>query len=141
MRYNKHVIKGHDQREKEVDTMAEKMTIKQGFEKARALYEQMGDAEMVAFFDKRIEQTVKKSSGEKKPTARQKENDVIKHDLLNCMEVDTVYTIADMLTKFDCFPADMTPQRLSALLSQLGAKGTGEVKRTEEKGRAYFSLA
>lgn len=121
--------------------MADKMTIREGFEKARALYEQMGDAEMVAFFDGRIAQVLKKSSGEKKPTPRQKENDVIKQNLLNCMEVGVVYSIADMLTQFDCFPADMTPQRLSALLSQLGAKGTGEIKRTEEKGRAFFSLA
>ena len=41
-----------------------KMTIREGFEKARALYEQMGDAEMVAFFDGRIDQLNKKNSAE-----------------------------------------------------------------------------
>ena len=42
---------------------------------------------------------------------------------------------------FDCFEPTTSPQRVSALLSQLGAKGSGQVVRTEEKGKAYFSLA
>ena len=46
-----------------------------------------------------------------------------------------------MLMKFDCFEAGTSPQRVSALLSQMGSKGTGEVIRTEDKGKAYFSLA
>jgi hypothetical protein len=46
-----------------------------------------------------------------------------------------------MLVTFDCFPETMTPQRLSALLSQLGTRGTNQIVRTEEKGKAYFSLA
>lgn len=117
------------------------MTIQQGFERALALYKEMGDAEMVAFFEKRIEQNAKKSSSERKPTARQNENEQIKVGVLNNMEVGTQYTLADMLCTFDCFPADMTPHRLAALLSQLGAKGSGEIVRTESKGKAYFSLA
>lgn len=117
------------------------MTIREGFEKALALYEQMGDTEMVEFFKKRLEQNAKKSTSERKPTARQNENEQIKVGILNNMELGTTYTLADMLCTFDCFPADMTPHRLAALLSQLGAKGSGEIKRTEEKGKAYFELA
>ena len=121
--------------------MEKAMTIREGFEKALALYEQMGDAEMVAFFEKRLEQNAKKSSSERKPTARQNENEQIKVGVLNNMEVGTQYTLADMLCTFDCFPADITPHRLAALLSQLGTKGSGEIVRTESKGKAYFSLA
>ena len=117
------------------------MTIQQGFERARAVFAEMGDAEMVAFFDKRIEQNAKKSTSERKPTQRQTENEQIKVGVLNNMEVGTTYTLADMLCTFDYFPADMTPHRLAALLSQLGAKGSGEIVRTESKGKAYFSLA
>jgi len=126
-----------------VDTMANKngLTIQAGFEKALALYKELGDAEMIAFFEKRIEQNAKKTSAERKPSARQTENEEIKKGILNNMEVGTQYTLADMLVMFDCFPADMTPHRLAALLSQLGTKGSNEIVRTESKGKAYFSLA
>lgn len=117
------------------------LTIQAGFEKALALYKELGDAEMIAFFEKRIEQNAKKTSSERKPSARQTENEEIKKGILNNMEVGTQYTLADMLVMFDCFPADMTPHRLAALLSQLGAKGSNEIVRTESKGKAYFSLA
>ena len=117
------------------------MTIREGFERALALYTEMGDTEMVEFFQKRLEQNAKKSSSERKPSARQTENEQIKVGILDCMEPETLYTIADMLTTFDCFPADMTPHRLAALLSQLGAKGSNEIVRIEEKGKAYFKLA
>lgn len=117
------------------------LTIQAGFEKALALYKELGDAEMIAFFEKRIEQNAKKTSSERKPSARQTENEEIKRGILNNMEVGTQYTLADMLVMFDCFPADMTPHRLAALLSQLGAKGSNEIVRTESKGKAYFSLA
>lgn len=117
------------------------LTIQAGFEKALALYKELGDAEMIAFFEKRIEQNAKKTSSERKPSARQTENEEIKKGILNNMEVGTQYTLADMLVMFDCFPADMTPHRLAALLSQLGAKGSNEIVRMESKGKAYFSLA
>lgn len=121
--------------------MANKMTIREGFEKARAVFEQMGDAEMVAFFDKRIEQNAKKSTTERKLTPHQLENERIKEGIVDNMCTDVQYTIADMLCTFDCFPETMTPQRLSALLSQLGERGSQQIKRIEVKGKAYFSLA
>ena len=62
--------------------MANKMTIREGFEKARAVFEQMGDAEMVAFFDKRIEQNAKKSTTERKLTPHQLENERIKEGIV-----------------------------------------------------------
>lgn len=117
------------------------LTIDAGFKKALAVFAEMGDAEMVDFFTKRIEQNAKKSHSERKPSARQTENEQIKAGILENMEVGEQYTVLDMLGAFDCFPADMTTHRLAALLSQLGAKGTKEVVRTEAKGKAYFSLA
>ena len=119
-----------------------KMTIKQGFEKACALYESMGDAEMVEFFKKRIEQLEKKAgSGERKLTPHQLENEQIKVGIIDNMENGTQYTIADMLTTFDCFPLGMTPNRLSALLSQLGPNGSKQIERAVIKGKTYFALA
>lgn len=115
--------------------------MKQGFTRALEDYRKIGDAEMVAFFEKRLEQANKKSTSERKLTPHQIENENIKEAILGCMEQGVRYTIADMLVTFTCFPAEMTPQRLSALLSQLGAKGTQQIVRTEEKGKAYFTLA
>ena len=116
------------------------MTIKQGFEKARAVFAQMGDAEMVEFFDKRIAQNEQRSNTERKLTPHQLENERIKEGILDNMCAGTVYSIADMLCTFDCFPDGMTINRLSALLSQLGPKGSNQVERIEQKGKVYFTL-
>ena len=121
--------------------MADKITQKIGFTRARDLFAERGDEEMVEFFDKRLEQLAKKATAERKLTPHQQENEKIKEGILACMEQDVKYTIADMLVCFDCFPETMTPQRVSALLSQLGERGTKEIVRTENKGKAYFSLA
>lgn len=96
---------------------------------------------LVEFLEHRIEQNEKKASAPKKLTPQQEKNEVVKHGILENMEIGERYTIGDMLMKFDCFEAGTSPQRVSALLSQMGAKGTGEIVRTEEKGKAYFSLA
>lgn len=118
------------------------LTIKAGFEKALAMYKDLGDAEMVAFFEKRLEQNAKRSShsGERKLTPHQLENEKIKEGILDSMVMGTVYSIADMLNTFNCFPEGMTPNRLSALLSQLGPKGSQQIERIEQKGKVYFTL-
>ena len=123
--------------------MADKLTIKAGFTRALEMYKSLGDEEMIAFFEKRLEQENKKSAhkGERKLTPHQIENENIKEGILNSMENGKTYSIAEMLLSFDCFPEGMTVARLSALLSQLGTKGTGQVARTEVKGKVYFSLA
>lgn len=99
--------------------MAERkgLTIKQGFERALKDYRQMGDTEMIAFFEKRLEQENKKASTVKR-TPRQIENDAYKEIILNGMQDDETYTIEDMMTYFG-LPLDMKYQRVSALLSQL----------------------
>ena len=122
--------------------MAEKMTIKQGFERALEMYRQLGDEEMVAFFEKRLEVASRKSNsnGERKLTPHQLENERIKEGILDNMCAGSVYNIADMLCTFDCFPETMTPNRLVALLSQLGPNGTQQIERIEKKGKVYFTL-
>ena len=119
----------------------EKITLKVGFARALEDYKRIGDEEMVAFFEKRLEQANKKSTSERKFTPHQVENEHIKEGILDNMENGVQYTTADMLMTFDCFPEGMTINRLSALLSQLGARGTNQIVRTEVKGKAYFALA
>ena len=121
--------------------MADKITQKIGFTRARDMYAQLGDTEMVEFFEKRLAQLEKRATAERKLTPHQQENETIKQGIVANMENGVRYTIADMLITFDCFPETMTAQRVSALLSQMGERGTREITRTEEKGKAYFSLA
>ena len=102
------------------------------------MYRELGDAEMVAFFEKRLEQNAKRSATERKLTPHQLENQRIKDALVREMADGVVYSIGEMLASFECFPDGMTANRLSALLTQL--RGENLIKRTEVKGKAYFEL-
>lgn len=118
----------------------EKITMKIGFERAKAVFAEMGDTEMVEFFDKRLAQVAKRATAERKLTPHQLENEQIKEGILSEMEQGKEYTIREMLESFACFPNTMTVNRLAALLSQLGPNGTRQIERFERKGKAYFSL-
>ena len=96
---------------------------------------------VVEFLNHKIAQLDKQADTPKKLTPQQEKNEQTKQGILANMEVGERYTIGDMLTTFDCFETGTSPQRVSALLSQMGAKGTGQIVRTEDKGKAYFSLA
>ena len=80
----------------------------------------------------------KKSGVERKPSARQIENEGIKATLLAQMEVNHLYTISEVLKTFDGLGEGMTSQRISALFSQLVE--AGKVVRTIDKRKTYFSL-
>jgi hypothetical protein len=61
------------------------------------------------------------------------------------MEPNKVYTITDLLKAVPGLPADMTNQRLSALMRQMYNKDVANdpnfpVVRVEEKRKAYFML-
>ena len=79
-----------------------------------------------------------KKSGERKPTKTQIANEGHKAVILANMEHDRLYTITE-LTKEMPFDEELSSQRVSALVRQL--KESGDIVRTEEKRKAYFSLA
>ena len=99
-------------------------------------------ADAVAFLNGRIEQTQKKnvsSTGEKKLTKTQVENEGIKGHIVEVMSAqDGALTITDM-QKADAELGALSGQKLSALVSQLVKAKV--LTRTEEKGRAYFAIA
>lgn len=113
-----------------------KMTKADYFNQIKANYELTADE--VAFIDHELELLAKKNSAEKKPTAVQVANEGIKGEILEAMETGKKYTITDLMK---CVPAcaDLSNQRVSALVRQLVTEGT--VERTEEKRKAYFSKA
>ena len=110
-----------------------KMTKREMFEQIKASYP-LTEAE-VAFIDHELELLSKKNSAEKKPTAQQTANEGIKSAIVEGMEQGKLYTITDLIKEIPAC-ADLTNQRVSALVRQLMANGS--VERVEEKRKAYF---
>ena len=111
-----------------------KMTKADYFRQIMANYNLTADEK--AFVEHELELLAKKNSAEKKPTAVQVANEGIKTDILEAMESGKKYTITDLMKSIDAC-ADLSNQRVSALVRQLVTEGS--VERTEEKRKAYFS--
>jgi len=117
-----------------------KMTKKDWFEVVKGIVVASGDArvdEMVAFIDHEVE-LLNKRSAKSGQTKTQKENvgimDTIKEVLV---DMGKPVTITEM--QADERLAGFSNQKLSALVKQLVAKN--EVVRTEDKKKAFFSIA
>ena len=95
-------------------------------------------AELVEKIDNELNLLAKKNSAEKKPTAQQVANDGIKTAIVEGMEPNRLYTVTEIIKSIPAC-AELTNQRVSALLR--GLVETGAVVRTEDKRKAYFSLA
>ena len=117
-------------------TNTKKMTKADFFTQILANYNLTEDEQN--FINHELELLAKKNSAEKKPTAVQVANDGIKTDILDGMVEGTLYTITDLIKTIPAL-ADLTNQRVSALVCQLIADG--KVERIEEKRKAYFRLA
>lgn len=96
------------------------------------------DAEMTAFLQKEIELLEKRASN-KKPTAKQKENEVFKTEILNMLQrEDMPMTVSEIKENVPSV-AQLTTQRISAMLSALVKDE--KVVRSYVKKVAYFSRA
>lgn len=80
-------------------------------------------------------QLAKKSHGERKPTATQKENVGFKESILEGIG-DGKYTITDLVKSIPAI-GELSNQRVSALVRQMVADGL--LVREEIKRKAYFS--
>ena len=90
------------------------------------------------FVKHELELLEKKNSSEKKPTAQQIANEGIKKAIASGMKLNRLYTVTEIQKEIPgC--AEMSNQRVSSLLRQM--KDEGIVIRTEDKRKAYFSLA
>lgn len=118
-----------------------KMTKKDWFATIRAMVEGSGNEredEILAFIDHEVELLEKKSS-KSGQTKKQKENVEVVTKIENALrEVGKAVTITELQTASEEMSA-YSNQKLSALLKQMVSKGT--VVRTEDKKKAYFSLA
>ena len=93
---------------------------------------------LVDFINHEIDLLNRKNSTEKKPTKAQQENEVLKQEIVKCMERDRFYTISEMIKEFPCCSELSTP-KVSAIIRLL--KDEGVVIRTEDKRKALFRLA
>jgi predicted transcriptional regulator len=112
----------------------EKMTIVKQYEAIIGKCEGVLTAEEINFLVERKEAHAKKNAS-RGQTKTQKENEGIKAEILEFMERGKTYTITDIQKGVGLD----SNQKASALVRQL--KEAELVVRTEEKGKAYFSLA
>lgn len=118
-------------------TTSTKLTKAQKFAMLRAIPAVADNAMLVEFIDHEVELLTKKNSADKKPTAQQVANAGIATAIIEGMEPNRLYTVTEVIKSIpEC--ADLTNQRVSALLRQLVE--AGKVKRTEDKRKAYFQV-
>lgn len=116
--------------------MANKKTQKDFFNEIIEVLKENGRDDLVVFCEDRIDKLSRKSTS-KKPTKTQVENDVIKVTILDVLtELDAPTTATAIATDPR---VNVSNQKVSALLRQLIE--SGEVVKTTDKGRSYFSLA
>lgn len=118
-------------------TTSTKLTKAQKFAMLRAIPAVAENAMLVEFIDHEVELLSKKNSAEKKPTAQQVANAGIVTAIIEGMEPNRLYTVTEVIKSIPAC-ADLTNQRVSALLRQLVE--AGKVKRTEDKRKAYFQV-
>ena len=113
------------------------MTKREMFSAIVALDEVKANQEMVDFLEHQIEiLDHRRNSKSDKPTAKQLENQGLKEQILEYLDEAGRATCGEIAKVLD-----VTSQRCSALLRQLGDDGTKQVVKTMEKKVAYFSLA
>ena len=114
-----------------------KLTKRDRFEALLKMSEVQANPDMVTFIEHEIELLTKKNAGDKKPTAKQMENDAVKQVILDEMTTnpDKLYTVTDLIKTVDGL-GDLTNQRVSALLRQMiDANG---VEKIVDKRKSYF---
>lgn len=97
-------------------------------------------AEIVEKWNSMLAALDKKNSAERKPTAKQVENQGFKADIVAYMEPGTQYASIDIVKGVPSIvAAGISVQRVSAMLTQL--VNDGVLIKTEDKRKSLYSLA
>ena len=124
-----------------------KVTKREMFAKVREIVEQANPTnkdEILAFVDHEVELLTKKSTS-KTPTKTQKANESYKTLVTDCLaKADKPMTVSMLMAEYgevlvDSEDVALSNQKLSSLLKAL--KDANKVVRTEDKKKAYFTLA
>ena len=116
-----------------------KLTKFQKFEMLSKLDAVQTNEVLAEFVAHEMELLANKKSAPKKPTSAQIANEEIKTAIVDFLSNGEKFTIGELMKFVPNLPDTMTPQRLTSLVTQL--KNEGKVVRTEDKRKAYFSLA
>lgn len=119
--------------------MATKITKKDNFKAIVTVLEQANRADLVEVMNHEIELLEKKNSYKSdKPTKLQVANSALKSQIMDVLaNAGKPMTAGEVLKALD--NAELTSSKVTALITQL--KNDGSVVRTEEKRKAYFSIA
>ena len=115
-----------------------KLTKKEKFAMIKAIPAVAENPILVEFIDHEIELLTKKNSGEKKPTAKQIANSVVQNEIVDFMEVGKSYTVSELMKSVPALDGCSNQYASSQVRALVNA---GVLTRTEEKRKAYFSLA
>jgi hypothetical protein len=118
-----------------------KMTKKEKFAIVRSIVETSNHANaemLIEFIDHEVELLTRKNTSEKKPTAKQVANSVVQNEILNCMSVGEKYTVGELMKLVPALDGVSNQYASSQVRALVNA---GSLVRTEEKRKAYFSLA
>ena len=117
-----------------------KITKRDNFNTLLGLADVQANPDLVAFINHELELLDRKNAntGEKKLTATQVANESVKEAILEEMEPNRLYTISEMLKVLPCC-AELTNQKVTRLVADLVK--VNAIVRTEDKRKAYFSLA
>lgn len=136
---------------KEVDTMTntKKLTKKDKFNALATMLNSVDPTNVVAngitaselaeFIAHEIDLLENRKQGDRKPTAQQNANESIKQVILDNMTENRLYTITEMCKEFpEC--ADLSNQRMSAILKQMYDCENPTIKKIVDKRKTYFQL-
>ena len=113
-----------------------KMTKREKFEMLMAIDEVKSNPTLSEFITHELELLAKKNTSEKKPTAVQVANEGLKEIIMDVlMDNGGLMTVTDIQKSCEEL-AELSNQKLSALVRQL--KEDGKVEKVEEKRKAYF---
>lgn len=113
-----------------------KVTKREKFEMLKTMSEVQANPMLMEFIDHELELLAKKNASEKKPTAQQMANEGLKQTIMDVLtENGGLMTVTDVQKSCEEL-AELSNQRISALLRQM--RDDGKVERVEEKCKAYF---
>lgn len=116
-----------------------KLTITEQFEDILSIPEVANNPKRKAFIEGRIAQVAKKNAGgangEKKLTATQEANLVLKNDIYNTMVEGVKYTVTDLIKQVPSLNGLMS-QKVTALANQMVTANL--LEKVKEKNRSYF---
>lgn len=116
-----------------------KLTITEQFEDILSIPEVANNPKRKAFIEGRIAQVAKKNAGgangEKKLTATQEANLVLKNDIYNTIVEGVKYTVTDFIKQVPSLNGLMS-QKVTALANQMVTANL--LEKVKEKNRSYF---